>query len=142
MIKSKEHDSKPVSAKHNDNKTSLITSVKNGKIELYIDTITTCADTETMTKKASSNMSSVTSKKNTIESVTKTTLNILNNLKNNKTVSNTSKEKSNEKAKIVKISTNNTNQVLSSKSKINIKNVKIDIHKKEINLISSSVVKI
>jgi hypothetical protein len=93
-----------------------------------------------MTKKASSNLSSINSKKHLIESNSKTTFNVLSNFKNSKTISNTSKEKSNEKNKILKISTNPPNQIITSKSKNNIKNVKIDIHKKEINLISSSVV--
>jgi hypothetical protein len=34
VINSKEHESKPVSAKHNDNKSSLVISVKNGIINL------------------------------------------------------------------------------------------------------------
>lgn len=142
IINSKEHESKPVSAKHNENKSSLIISVKNGKKLNKLDTITTCTDTDTITKKASSNVSSINSKKATGDSNTKSNFNLINNLKNNKTISNTSKEKSNEKSKLIKINTNQNNQLLSSKSKNNIKNVKIDIHKKEINLVSSSIVKI
>ena len=66
---------------------------------------------------------------------------VKNKLKIYNTECNSSKEKSNEKQKALdKNITNPSNQLLNSKSKNNIKNVKIDIHKKEINLVSSSIV--